>query len=202
MAGMGEPSWPQCALARPSAASTGGMKSLLILPADGDAAGARSGSAGQEQPAGLEGYGDSHYGSGQACADYQPAGHDAVITLTIPLHPAVPGGFTLDDFAISEDGGTVTCPAGQVRSMSAKRYVSCEHGAPPPMTAGPWTSTGTSACCAPPAPRPGRRSSSRPTPGITWSTRLRKDAALYERPPGPHWHTGSAPRQGRPAAPF
>jgi len=93
------------------------MKSLLILPADGDAAGARSGSAGQEQPAGLEGYGDSHYGSGQACADYQPAGHDAVITLTIPLHPAVPGGFTLDDFAIDTTTGEVTCPAGHTRTL-------------------------------------------------------------------------------------
>ena len=36
----------------------------------------------------------------------------------------MPGGFTLDDFASSEDEATVTCPAGHARPMSAKRYVS------------------------------------------------------------------------------
>ena len=71
---------------------------------------------------GLEIYGDSQYGSGQARADYQAAGHDTVIK-PVPLRPAVPGGFTLDDFTISEEQGTVTCPAGHTRTMSAKRYV-------------------------------------------------------------------------------
>jgi DDE family transposase/transposase-like protein DUF772 len=70
---------------------------------------------------GLEVYGDSHYGTGQARADYQAAGHGTVIK-PIPLRPAVPGGFTLDDFTISEDDGTVTCPAGHTRAISAKRY--------------------------------------------------------------------------------
>ena len=73
--------------------------------------------------AGLEVYGDSHYGTGQARADYAAAGHGTVIK-PVPLRPAVPGGFTLDDFAISEDDATVTCPAGHTRPMSAKRYVS------------------------------------------------------------------------------
>jgi Transposase DDE domain/Transposase domain (DUF772) len=76
--------------------------------------------SGQEQ-ARLEIYGDSHYGTGQARADYQQAGHDTVIK-PVPLRPAVPGGFTLDDFAISEEDGTVTCPAGHTRTISAKRY--------------------------------------------------------------------------------
>ena len=49
------------------------------------------GGPGQEQPAGLGFYGDSHYGSGQAPADYQSAGHDTVIKL-IPLRPDVPAG--------------------------------------------------------------------------------------------------------------
>ena len=40
-----------------------------------------------------------------------------------PLRPAVPGGFTLDDFALDEQQGTVTCPAGQVRPVSPKRSV-------------------------------------------------------------------------------
>ena len=66
---------------------------------------------------GLEVYGDSAYGTGQARADYQAAGHDTVIKPG-PLRPAVPGGFTLDDFTLDEEQGTVTCPAGHVRPMS------------------------------------------------------------------------------------
>jgi Transposase DDE domain/Transposase domain (DUF772) len=77
---------------------------------------------GQDQPAGLEVYGDSHYGSGQARADYAAAGHDTIIK-PIPLRPAVPGGFTLDDFALDERQGTVTCPAGHTRPITAKRSV-------------------------------------------------------------------------------
>jgi len=76
---------------------------------------------GGPETAGLEIYGDSHYGTGQARADYREAGHDTVIK-PVPLRPAVPGGFTLDDFAISEEDGTVTCPAGHTRTISAKRY--------------------------------------------------------------------------------
>src|SRR6266567_3855971 len=57
---------------------------------------------------GLEMYGDSAYGSGQARADYRDGGHDTVIKPG-PLRPAVPGGFTIDDFSVDEDRGTVTC---------------------------------------------------------------------------------------------
>ena len=62
-----------------------------------------------------------------------------------PLRPAVPGGFTLDDFTIDEDDNAVTCPAGITRQMSATRTVTfgavcagcrCASGAPPPGTAG------------------------------------------------------------------
>jgi hypothetical protein len=57
------------------------------------AAADRFGGAGQEQSAGLEVYGGWHYGSGQARADYQAAGHDTVIKpIPSPLRPAVPGG--------------------------------------------------------------------------------------------------------------
>jgi hypothetical protein len=35
----------------------------------------------------------------------------------------VGGGFTLDDFTIDEEQGTVTCPAGQVRPVSKSRAV-------------------------------------------------------------------------------
>ena len=79
------------------------------------------GSGGQDEP-GMEVYGDSAYGPGQARADYQAAGHDTVIKPG-PLRPAVPGGFTLDDFTVDEDNGTVTCPAGHVRLVSPKRSV-------------------------------------------------------------------------------
>ncbi len=70
----------------------------------------------------LEVYGDSAYGSGQARADYRDAGHDTIIKPG-PLRPAVPGGFTCDDFTVDEEQGTVTCPAGQVRQMSKTRTV-------------------------------------------------------------------------------
>jgi hypothetical protein len=40
-----------------------------------------------------------------------------------PLRPAVPGGFTIDDFTIDENQGTVTCPAGVTRAMTASRAV-------------------------------------------------------------------------------
>ena len=70
-------------------------------------------------PAGLEIYGDSHYGSGDARAAYHGAGHATVIK-PAPLRPAIPGGFTLDDFTLDEDAGTITCPAGVTRPMSSK----------------------------------------------------------------------------------
>jgi hypothetical protein len=70
----------------------------------------------------LEVYGDSAYGSGEARAAYREAGHDTVIKPG-PLRPAVPGGFTIDDFTVNEEQGTVTCPAGQVRPMSPARAV-------------------------------------------------------------------------------
>jgi IS5 family transposase len=81
-----------------------------------------AGPADAQQGAGLEVYGDSAYGSGEARAAYCDGGHDTVIKPG-PLRPAVPGGFTLDDFTVDEQGGTVTCPAGVTRPMSQARYV-------------------------------------------------------------------------------
>jgi Transposase DDE domain/Transposase domain (DUF772) len=76
--------------------------------------------AGQDggEARGLEIYGDSAYGSGEARAAYRDGGHDTVIKPG-PLRPAVPGGFTADDFTVDEGQGTVTCPAGHTRPMSA-----------------------------------------------------------------------------------
>jgi len=70
----------------------------------------------------LEVYGDSAYGSGEARAAYRDAGHDTVIKPG-PLRPAVPGGFTADDFIIDKQAGTVTCPAGRTRPVSPARTV-------------------------------------------------------------------------------
>jgi Transposase DDE domain len=71
---------------------------------------------------GLEIYGDSAYGSGEARAACRDAGHDTIIKPR-PVQPAVPGGFTPGDFTISKDDGTVTCPAGITRKMSPARTV-------------------------------------------------------------------------------
>jgi hypothetical protein len=71
---------------------------------------------------GLEVYGDSAYGSGQARAACRAAGHDTIIKPK-PVQPAVPGGFTIDDFTVDEHAGTVTCPAGITRPMSKTRTV-------------------------------------------------------------------------------
>ncbi len=43
-------------------------------------------------------------------------GHHAVIK-PWPVRPAVPGGFTLDDFHLDEQNRTLTCPAGQTRPV-------------------------------------------------------------------------------------
>jgi transposase len=67
-------------------------------------------------------YGDSAYGTGDLRATLEAAGHTAVIKPK-PLTPAVEGGFTLDDFTVDEDAGTVTCPAGLIRRITARRNV-------------------------------------------------------------------------------
>jgi hypothetical protein len=76
-----------------------------------------------EQDQGREVYGDSAYGTGAARAAYRAGGHDTVIKPK-PLRPVVEGGYTLDDFTIDEQTGTVTCPAGHTRPMSATRTAS------------------------------------------------------------------------------
>ena len=40
-----------------------------------------------------------------------------------PLRPAVPGGFTLDEFSIDRHAGTVTCPNGLTRPISRRGTV-------------------------------------------------------------------------------
>jgi hypothetical protein len=65
---------------------------------------------------------DSAYGTGDTLAALQRAGHTAVIKPWL-LRPAVPGGFTIDDFTVDEAVGAVTCPAGITRPISRTRIV-------------------------------------------------------------------------------
>jgi Transposase DDE domain/Transposase domain (DUF772) len=66
-----------------------------------------------DEPPGLEVLGDSHYGSGETRAALRAAGHTQTIK-PIPLASATPGGFTIHDFRIDRQAGTVRCPAGVI----------------------------------------------------------------------------------------
>ncbi len=69
---------------------------------------------------------DSAYGTGDALAAIEAGGHTAIIK-PWPLRPAVEGGFTLDEFTVTEptadQAGTVRCPNGVTRVMTANRSV-------------------------------------------------------------------------------
>ena len=62
---------------------------------------------------------DSAYGTGDLLADLQQAGHDPVIK-PWPCTSNIPGGFGVDDFTVDHDAATVTCPAGNTASFTAK----------------------------------------------------------------------------------
>lgn len=70
-----------------------------------------------DEPAPVRVLGDSAYGTGDTRAALAERKHVAVIK-PIPLRPAVPGGFTIDDFAVDLTKGTVTCPAGLTRTIT------------------------------------------------------------------------------------
>jgi Transposase domain (DUF772)/Transposase DDE domain len=70
-----------------------------------------------------EWYGDSAYGTGDLRGAIGDAGHVAVIKPK-PLGSPVEGGFTVDDFTVDEDAGTVGCPAGHTRLISKTRVAS------------------------------------------------------------------------------
>ena len=65
---------------------------------------------------------DSAYGSGAARAELAQAGHVPFIK-PFPLRPAVPGGFTVDDFTVDHHAATVTCPNGLTRPITPSRTV-------------------------------------------------------------------------------
>ena len=103
-----------------AAATADAVVSTANTADTGDTGDAESGDA--DTAAGLEMYGDSAYGTGEARAAYRDDGHDVVIKPK-PLPSAVPGGFTLDDFTIDEPNRTVTCPNGNTRPISPARTV-------------------------------------------------------------------------------
>ncbi len=70
----------------------------------------------------VEVLGDSAYGSGPMLAQLATAGHVPIIK-PMPLSRAVPGGFTIDDFSVDLVAGTMTCPAGNTRRITAKNTV-------------------------------------------------------------------------------
>jgi IS5 family transposase len=72
---------------------------------------------------GLEVLGDSGYGSGATRAALRAAGHAQTIK-PIPLHSAVPGGFTIHDFRIDPLAGMVRCPAGATAPITGSGQVS------------------------------------------------------------------------------
>jgi transposase len=93
-------------LAADTAQVAGGTGSV-----DSDAAGTR------------EWYADSAYGTGDLRGAIADAGHDAVIKPK-PLGSPVEDGFTVDDFTVDEEAGTVGCPAGHTRPISRTRVAS------------------------------------------------------------------------------
>ena len=60
--------------------------------------------------------GDTAYGTGELREHLQAGGHATVIKPP-PLQPAVPGGFTIDDFTVDDQAGTATCPAGHTVAL-------------------------------------------------------------------------------------
>jgi Transposase DDE domain/Transposase domain (DUF772) len=60
---------------------------------------------------------DCAYGSGEFRAELAERGHVDLVK-PAPVRPAVPGGFTVDDFTIDHANGIVTCPSGISRGIS------------------------------------------------------------------------------------
>jgi Transposase domain (DUF772)/Transposase DDE domain len=92
--------------------------------ASGGTAGSSDGAGEPDDGAGtgrdVSWYGDSAYGTGDLRDAIEKAGHTAVIKPK-PLRSPVEGGFTVDDFTVSEEQGTVACPAGHTVPLSRTR---------------------------------------------------------------------------------
>lgn len=97
---------------------TGIVTACSLTPANAADGPTGVGLLASEEP-GLEVLADSAYGSGQVRAALKEARHHPVIK-PIPLRPAIPAGFTLDDFTIDVANDLVTCPQGITVSISRR----------------------------------------------------------------------------------
>jgi len=68
----------------------------------------------------VEVLGDSAYATGDLLHQLDQVGWTPLVK-PWPIKPAVPGGFTIDDFTHDPAAGTVTCPAGQTRVITKSR---------------------------------------------------------------------------------
>ena len=73
-----------------------------------------------EQAGQVEVLGDSAYATGDMLATLDKREWTPVLK-PWPLRPAVPGGFSLDDFTHDTAAGTLTCPNGVTRTLTTKR---------------------------------------------------------------------------------
>ena len=83
----------------------------------GDAQAAPGLLAGEPSP--VEVLADSAYGSGEFRAHLAERGHTTTIK-PLPLTSSIPGGFTVDDFAVDLAAMTATCPNGITVAISAR----------------------------------------------------------------------------------
>jgi hypothetical protein len=65
----------------------------------------------------VEVLGDSAYATGEALDTFDQTGHEPLVK-PWPIKPAVPGGFTIDDFTVDTRARNVTCPAGNTVPIS------------------------------------------------------------------------------------
>lgn len=73
----------------------------------------------EHEPEEIEVLGDSAYGTGEFRNHLDATGRHATIKPP-PLRTAVAGGFSLDDFTIDTDAGTVTCPENITVTISSR----------------------------------------------------------------------------------
>ncbi len=111
---------PQAAGSRDSDQRDSGGSDGTTRAAPGAAGGQDSRGEGDDGGDRLAWYGDSAYGTGDLRGAIDDAGHQAVIKPK-PLQAPVKDGFTVDDFTVSEELGTVTCPAGHTVPLSRTR---------------------------------------------------------------------------------
>ena len=72
---------------------------------------------------------DSAYGTGTMLAALDAAGHVPLVK-PWPTKPAVPGGFSIDDFVRDAHAGTLTCPAQITRTISRSGWATFGRHAP------------------------------------------------------------------------